>query len=92
MMPPPNTITSPAPFAAHDRQAHPIDVLLDGGIRDHLGRLMEPRVDHLEPGVPQGSRDDLGPPVVPVETGLGHENADFAGVFRWLRHRSDFLV
>src|SRR5205085_2665543 len=42
----------------------------DGG-RDLLGRLVQAGVDDLEPGVPQRPGDDLRPPVVAVETGLG---------------------
>lgn len=57
--------------AAH---ADDVDVLLDGGAGDHLGGLPEPRVDDLEPGVPERPGDDLGPAVVPIEPRLGDQH------------------
>ena len=33
--------------AAEDRQPHDVDVFLDGGGGDHLGRLVQSRVDHF---------------------------------------------
>jgi hypothetical protein len=64
--------------AAHDGQAHAIDVFLHGGVRDHLRRLMKACVDHLEPRVAEGARHDLRPSVMPIEARLGDEDADFA--------------
>ena len=62
--------------AAEDREAHDVDVLLDGGGRDHLGRLVEARVDDLHAGVAQRGRDHLGAAIVPVEPRLGDEHAN----------------
>ena len=62
--------------AAQDREADDVDVLLDRGGRDHLGRLVEPGVDHLHARVAQRGGDDFGAAVVAVETGLGDQNTD----------------
>ena len=35
-------------------------------------------VDHFHPGVTQGTGDDLGAPVVAVETGLGDNNTNLS--------------
>src|SRR5262249_51945998 len=40
-----------------------------------LGGLEQARVDDLEAGVAQGARDHLGAAVVPVEAGLGDDDA-----------------
>ena len=64
--------------AAHDGQSDGVDVLLHRGGGDHLGRLVQARVDDLEPRVAQRTRDDLGASVVPVEAGLGDEDAELA--------------
>ena len=53
-------------------------VLLDHGLDDLLGRLVQAGVDHLHAGVAQRAGDDLGAAVVPVEAGLGHDDADLA--------------
>ncbi len=53
-----------------------VDILLEGGLDDHLGRLVEAGVDHLHAGVAQGPGDYLGAPVVAVQAGLGHQHAD----------------
>src|SRR4051812_24731533 len=39
---------------------------------------MEAGVDHLHARVPQGTGDDLGSAIVPVEAGLGHHDPDLA--------------
>ena len=52
------------------REPDRVGVLLDRGLGDLLGRLVQARVDDLEPGVAQGARDHLGPAVVPVEPGF----------------------
>src|SRR5262245_55819541 len=44
-----------------------VRVLLDRGLRDLLGRLLQARVDDLEPRVAERARDDLGATVVPVQ-------------------------
>ena len=81
-MPPPNTGMSPAPLLLqqleHAREqllcaperidsADRVHVLLDRRRDDHLGSLVQARVDHLEARVAQGARDDLRAAVVPVE-------------------------
>ena len=45
------------------------------GLGDLLGRLVQAGVDDLEAGVAQGPGDDLGAPVVAVETGLGDDDS-----------------
>ena len=62
--------------AAQDRQADDVDVFLDGGGRDHLGRLVQAGVDDLHAGVAQRRGDDLGAAIVTVEAGLGDEHAN----------------
>ena len=90
-MPPPKTTMSPASRSssssislrnsvmwAPERTERPISVgvLLDGGLDDLLGRLVQARVDDLVAGVAQRPGDDLGAAVVPVESRLGHHDAD----------------
>ena len=86
-----DVVGTPLPQLRHDlreqrhvragvaRQPHRVGVLLDRGLRDLLRRLVQPRVDHLEAGVTQGARDDLGPAVVAVEPRLRHHDAICAG-------------
>ena len=62
--------------ARQDRQADRVGVLLDDGLDDLLGRLVQARVDHLHAGVAQRARDDLRAAVVAVEAGLGDDDAD----------------
>ncbi len=92
MMPPPKTAMSPPPacrcmrsriagksvMCAPDRIESPIASTSSWMRRlgDHLGRLVQAGVDHLEAGVAQRARDDLGAAVVPVEPGLGDEDAE----------------
>jgi hypothetical protein len=57
--------------ARHDREAHGIDIFLNSRHRDHVGGLMEPGVDDLEPCIAQRAGHDLGATVVAIETGLG---------------------
>ncbi len=64
--------------AGEDREADGVGVLLDHGRGDLLGRLVEAGVDHLHAGVAQRAGDDLGAAVVPVEAGLGDDDADLA--------------
>src|SRR6185369_6634498 len=52
------------------------DVLLDRGLGDHLGGLVEAGVDHLEAGVTERARYHLRAAVVPVEPGLRDEDAE----------------
>src|SRR5262249_13324859 len=51
-------------------------VLLERGGHDLLRGLVQPGVDHLYPGVTKRPRHDLGPPVVPVQAGLGDDDPD----------------
>src|SRR5262249_50874215 len=64
--------------AGEDRDADGVRVLLDRGLHDLLRRLVQARVDDLHPRVPQRACDDLGAPVVAVETGLRDHQADLA--------------
>jgi len=56
--------------AGQDRDPDGVGVLLDRRLDDLLGSLMEAGVDHLHAGVSERAGDDLGPAIVPVETGL----------------------
>jgi epoxide hydrolase-like predicted phosphatase len=60
--------------AGQHGQPDRVDVLVDGGGGNHLGSLEQPGVDDLVPGVPQYARDDLDPPVVPVEPDFGDQD------------------
>src|SRR5439155_8663004 len=48
---------------------------LHDGLGHLLGRLVQAGVDHLEAGVTQRPRDHLGPTVVTVEPGFGHDDS-----------------
>src|SRR6185369_2378328 len=61
--------------ARKNGQAHAVDVFLDGGLGDHLRRLVETRIDDLEAGIAQRARDDLRAAVVAVEAGFCHQNS-----------------
>jgi hypothetical protein len=67
--------------AREDRKADRVGVLLDGGLGDLLGRLVQARVDHLHTGIAQSAGDDLRSAVVTVESGLGDHDPDFSGCF-----------
>ena len=62
--------------ARQDRQPDHIDVLLERGRGDHLGRLAETRVDDLEALVAQSPGEHLGAPVMAVEAGLRDEHLE----------------
>ena len=62
--------------AGEDREADRVGVLLEHRLHDLLGRLVQAGVDDLHAGVTQRAGDDLRPPVVSVEAGLGHDHAD----------------
>ena len=62
--------------AGQDREADDVDVLLLGGIGDHLRRLAQAGVDHLEALVAQPAGEDLGAAIVAVEARLGDQDAD----------------
>ena len=61
--------------AGQERQADGIRVFLQRGLGNLLRRLVQTRVDHLKPTVAQGTRDDLGPAVVTVETGFRDDDS-----------------
>src|SRR4051794_11251988 len=62
--------------AGEDRQADGVGVLLQRGLDDLLRRLVQAGVDDLHPCVAQRAGDDLRPAIVPVEPGLGDDDAD----------------
>src|SRR5207248_10830356 len=57
------------------RDTDGVGVLLQGGLRHLLGRLVQARVDDLEPGIAQRPGDHLRAPVVAVEAGFGDDDA-----------------
>ena len=65
--------------AGEDRDADGVRVLLDRRLDDLLRRLVQPGVDHFHPSVTQRACNYLCPPVVPVESGLGDDDADLPG-------------
>ena len=65
--------------AGQHRQPDAVGVLLHRGLDDLLRRLVQAGVDDLHAGVAQRPGDDLGPAVVPVQAGLGDDDADAAG-------------
>jgi hypothetical protein len=56
-----------------NRDTEHVDVLLDRRLDDFFRGAVETGVDNLEPGVTERARDDVCPPVVAVESDLGHE-------------------
>jgi len=64
--------------AAHDGEADRVDVFLNRRRCDHVGGLVQARVDDLEAGVTQRASDHLGAPVVPVEARLGDQDTELA--------------
>ena len=67
----------------HGQPDH-VDVLLDRLGHELLGRPLEPRVEHLDPRVPEGVRHDLGAAVVAIEARLRDQHPERAGG----RHRA----
>ena len=59
-----------------DRQSDDVDVLLERGGGDHLGRLAKTGVDDLEAFVAQAAREHLRAAIVAIEAGLGDEHLD----------------
>src|SRR4029079_3500596 len=55
-----------------------VDVLLEGRVHDHLGRLAETGVDDLEALVPEAAREALGRACVAVQAGLRDQDLDRA--------------
>ena len=62
--------------AGQHGQSDRVGVLLDGGLHDLLGRLVQPGVDDFHAGVAQRPRDHLGAPVVAVQARLGDDDAN----------------
>ena len=62
--------------AGEDRDADGVRVLLDRGLDDLLGRLVQPGVDDLHARVAERAGDDLRAAVVAVETGLCDHDPD----------------
>jgi hypothetical protein len=65
--------------AGEDREPDGVRVLLDRGLGDLLGGLVQARVDHLHAGIAQCAGDDLRSAVVAVQSGLGDDDPDFSG-------------
>lgn len=63
--------------AGEERQANGVDILLDSGGGDLVGRAADARVDDLETGVRERPRDDFGAAIVAVEAGLADEDSAF---------------
>ena len=64
--------------AREDGEADAGDVLLDGRLDDHLGRLAEAGVDDLEALVAEAAGEHLCATVMAVEAGLGDQDLDRA--------------
>ena len=62
--------------AGQDADADDVDVFLDRGLDDLLGRAVQAGVDDVHAGVAQRARDDLDAAVVAVEPDFGDEDAD----------------
>ena len=62
--------------AREDRDPDRVCVLLDRGLDDLLGKLVQARVDHLHAGVTERPGDHLRAAVVPVEADLGDHDPD----------------
>ena len=73
--------------AAENTQTDDIDIFLQGGFGDHLGRLADAGVDHFKASVAQGTRHHFGPTIMAIQAGLGDENADL-----FLAHGGSFWV
>ena len=57
-----------------EREPDGVGILLHDSLDHLLGGLVQAGVDDLEPAVAQRTGDDLGAPVVTVETRLGHDH------------------
>jgi len=65
-------------------EADDVDVFLDSGGSDHLGRLPEAGVNDFHASVAQRPRDDLRPAIVAIKAGLGNQHSYFfLGHIRW---------
>jgi hypothetical protein len=61
--------------AAQDRNADRVNVILKRRRRDHLWRLPQARINNFHPGVPERTRNHLGPSVMTIKPRLGNKNA-----------------
>src|SRR5690606_16997361 len=55
-----------------------VHVLLHGGARDHLGRLVQPRVDYFEAGIAERAGDNHCATVVAVEARLRNQHTNLS--------------
>ena len=62
--------------ARQQADAEHVDVLLDRGLDNFLGRAVQAGIDHVHAGVAKGARDHLDPAIVSVEADLGEEHPD----------------
>ena len=62
--------------SGQNRKADRVDVLLQGGRNDHLGRLAQTRIDDFEAFVAQSASEHLGSAIMPIEPRLGDENLE----------------
>jgi hypothetical protein len=71
--------------AGENRQADRVDVFLNSGGYNLLGRLAQTSVDHFHAGIAQRSRDDLYAAVVTIQTRLCEQYPySFVGHRDWL--------
>ena len=63
--------------AGEDAEADDVDVLLQRGGDDHLGRLAQAGVDDLHAGIAQRAGNDFGAAIVAVEAWLGNKYSNF---------------
>lgn len=68
--------------AGHDGEPHRIDVFLNRGHRNHVGRLMKPRVHNLKARIAERACHDFGAAIVAVETRLGDEDSNLGRAHR----------
>ncbi len=61
-----------------DRQPDGIDILLDGGRDDLVGRLAKTGVNNLETGVSKGGGDYFNSAIVTIKSGLGKQDSVFS--------------
>ena len=55
-----------------NRKSDGVHIFLKGSVHDLLRSLAQSGIDNLHPGIPQGARNDFGPPVVTIQAGLGN--------------------
>src|SRR5262249_26242987 len=62
--------------AGQEAHTEHVDIFLDGGGHDFIGRPMKARVDDVHAGVAQRPRNNFDAAIVAVEPNLGEEHAD----------------